>query len=658
MAPRSSLDRCSNWFDYIGCVKREETFDGWGGWYGGWYAGWYIWGVFGERMGGHMSRTRREFLAKGGMGLVAAALAGTAEAGQVPAAPQTPGAPPAFGTAAPVGPAVSPETFAEAEKLVQVEMTAKDIAEAAGNWQQSMAAVLERRVGPRKFAIGYDDVPATVWVPAQIPIPDVPIPVRMVMKEEAPSIPAMPGEDGEIAFASVVNQAEWLRMKQLSAERLTKIYLERLKKYQPMLNCVITLTEDHALEQARAADKEIAAGKYRGPLHGIPWGAKDLLDTAGIPTTWGAEPFRDRVPMEDATVTKRLNDAGAVLVAKLSLGALALNDVWFGGQTKNPWNLDEGASGSSAGPGAAVAAGLVAFAIGSETQGSIVSPSMRCGVTGMRPTFGRVPRTGAMTLSWTCDKLGPMARYVKDTELLLAAISGSDGKDQACSPRSFWRERSFTGTRGLRVGYIKKWMNEAPATEVDRAALETVKKLGMEQVEVSLPDWPYDSLNVILFAESAAAFEELTLSHRVDELKMQVPDAWPNTFRQSRFLSAVDYVQADRMRRKVAVEMARVMAGVDLLLVPSLRDEQLVITNFTGHPSLTLRAGFVEVAEERSDWAPDPKRPLKKFNPPRRVPYGVTLVGRLFDEGTLVQAGMAMEEAFGVAAERPKGFDA
>jgi Asp-tRNA(Asn)/Glu-tRNA(Gln) amidotransferase A subunit family amidase len=593
------------------------------------------------------------------MGLVAAALTGKpAEAEQVPAAPQTPGAPPAFGTAAPVGPAVSAETFAEAEKLVQVEMTAKDIAEAAGNWQQSMAAVLERRVGPRKFAIGYDDVPATVWAPAQIPIPNVPIPVRMVMKEEAPSIPAMPGEDGEIAFASVVNQAEWLRTKQLSAERLTKIYLERLKKYQPMLNCVITLTEDHALEQARAADKEIAAGKYRGPLHGIPWGAKDLLDTAGIPTTWGAEPFRDRVPMEDATVTKRLNDAGAVLVAKLSLGALALNDVWFGGQTKNPWNLDEGASGSSAGPGAAVAAGLVAFAIGSETQGSIVSPSMRCGVTGLRPTFGRVPRTGAMTLSWTCDKLGPMARYVKDTELLLAAISGSDGKDQACSPRSFWRERSFTGTRGLRVGYIKKWMNEAPATEVDRAALETVKKLGMEPVEVSLPDWPYDSLNVILFAESAAAFEELTLSHKVDELKMQVPDAWPNTFRQSRFLSAVDYVQADRMRRKVAVEMARVMAGVDLLLVPSLRDEQLVITNFTGHPSLTLRAGFIEVAEERSDWAPDPKRPLKRFDPPRRVPYGVTLVGRLFDEGTLVQAGGALEAAFGVAAERPKGFDA
>jgi Asp-tRNA(Asn)/Glu-tRNA(Gln) amidotransferase A subunit family amidase len=381
-----------------------------------------------------------------------------------------------------------------------------------------------------------------------------------------------------------------------------------------------------------------------------------LLDTAGIATTWGAEPYRNRVPVEDATVTKRLNDAGAVLVAKLSLGALALNDIWFGGQTKNPWNLDEGASGSSAGPGSAVAAGLVGFAIGSETQGSIVSPSMRCGVTGLRPTFGRVPRTGAMTLSWSCDKLGPMARHVKDTELVLAAISGSDGKDEACTPRSFWRQQAYTGTRGLRVGYIKKWMQEAPATDVDRAALETVKRLGMQPVEVSLPDWPYDSLNVILFAESAAAFEEITLDHRVDQLKMQVPDAWPNTFRQSRFLSAVDFVQADRLRRKVAVEFAKVMAQVDVLLVPSLRDEFLVITNFTGHPSLTLRAGFVEVSEERSDWAPDPAKPLKKFSPPRRVPHGVTLVGQLFGEGTMVHAGVALEEAFGVAAERPKGF--
>jgi Asp-tRNA(Asn)/Glu-tRNA(Gln) amidotransferase A subunit family amidase len=348
-----------------------------------------------------------------------------------------------------------------------------------------------------------------------------------------------------------------------------------------------------------------------------------------------------------------------VLVAKLSLGALALNDVWFGGQTKNPWNLDEGASGSSAGPGSAVAAGLVGFAIGSETQGSIVSPTMRNGVTGLRPTFGRVPRTGAMTLSWTCDKLGPMARGVEDTMLVLKAIcspnGGPDGVDVACVAKGLDFEAG-KGVKGLRVGYFPAWMKTAPATEVDRAALETVKKLGMIPVEVSLPDWPYDSLNIILFAESAAAFETITLNHKVEELKMQTPDAWPNTFRQSRFLSAVDLVQADRLRRMVAVEMARVMGSVDLLLVPSLREEFLVITNFTGHPSLTLRAGFVEVSEARSDWAPDPKHPVMKFATPRRVPHGVSLVGRLFEEGKIAQVGIAMESAFGVAEERPKGF--
>ncbi len=463
-----------------------------------------------------------------------------------------------------------------------------------------------------------------------------------------------PYSDGEIAFWSVEKLSLCIKAKVLTSERLTKIYLERLKRFQPKLNCVITLCEEHALEQARAADKEIAAGKYRGPLHGIPWGAKDLLDTAGIATTWGAEFYRNRVPAKDATVTQRLNDAGAVLVAKLSLGALALNDVWFGGQTMNPWLLEEGSSGSSAGPGAAVAAGLVGFAIGSETQGSIISPSMRCGVTGLRPTFGRVSRAGAMTLSWTCDKLGPMARSVEDTLLVVNAISGYDVSDTGSVPSQ--PINSTAKVNGLRVGYLESWMKEAPATDVDRHALEVVKQLGMTAVPVTLPNWAYDSLNVILFAESAAAFEKITLDGEVDQLKMQVPDAWPNTFRQSRFLSAVDFVQADRLRRKVALEIERVFKDVDLLLVPSLRDEQLVIFNFTGHPSLTLRAGFVEVSEARSDWAPDPKHPLPKFNPPRRVPHGVTLVGRLFDEGTLCAAGVAMEKALHVAEERPAGF--
>ena len=354
-------------------------------------------------------------------------------------------------------------------------------------------------------------------------------------------------------------------------------------------------------------------------------------------------------------MVERLHAAGAVLVAKLSLGALALNDIWFGGQTMNPWLLEEGASGSSAGPGAATAAGLVGFSIGSETEGSIVSPSMRCGITGLRPTYGRVPRTGAMTLCWSLDKLGPMTRSVEDALLVLRAISGPDPGDVSSAPSHLDFDASATPA-GLRVGFFPGWMKESPATDVDRAALETTRKLGMVPIEVSLPDWPYDSLGLILFAEGAAAFEDLTLSGGLRELKAQVPDAWPNLFRQARFLSAVDLVQADRFRRGVAQEMARIFSKVDLLLVPSLRDETLTITNFTGHPSLTLRAGFVEVSEARSDWAPDPAHPLPRFTPPRRVPHGITLIGRLFDEGTLGRAGLALERTLNVATERPPGF--
>jgi Asp-tRNA(Asn)/Glu-tRNA(Gln) amidotransferase A subunit family amidase len=586
--------------------------------------------------------------------MLAAAMHASAQgqAGQSQELP--PGAPPAFGTSAPVGPEVSPATFEGAEKLVQLEMTAADRAVAASNWRMQMAPLLERRTGPRKIELEATLAPATQWNPSLPGIVKARQSGNLFVRDVNAGGP-LPVSEEAIAFAPVWQLSRWIESGKLTSMRLTEIYLRRLERYNAQLRCVITLTREHALAQARRADAEIAAGKYRGPLHGIPWGAKDLLDTAGIATTYGAEPYRNRVPAADATVVERLNAAGAVLVAKLSLGALALNDIWFGGQTMNPWLLEEGSSGSSAGPGAAVAAGLVGFAIGSETGGSIVSPSMRCGVTGLRPTFGRVPRTGAMTLCWSLDKLGPMARSVEDTIMVLNAISGPDGRDLASVPS----ELAFDATadvKGLRVGYIPGWMKEAPATDVDRAALQAVRKLGMVPVEVAIPDWPYDSLNVILFAEAGAAFEELTLSHKIDELKAQVPDAWPNCFRQSRFLSAVDFVQADRFRRKVAEEMARVFSEVDLLLVPSLRDEILVITNCTGHPSLTLRAGFVEVAEARSDWAPAPKHPLPKFSPPRRVPHGVTLIGRLFDEGRLAEAGLALEREFGVVGEHPRGF--
>jgi Asp-tRNA(Asn)/Glu-tRNA(Gln) amidotransferase A subunit family amidase len=600
----------------------------------------------------YMSKSRRRFLSSATIGLAAAATA-CRKSVETTAVDQTPGAPPAFGTAPEVGPKVSASTFAEAEKLVQVEMTPAERDLAAGSWRRTLASVYERRTGPRKLALEPTVAPATCWNPVLSGQKAGPERDRFIRSKSTPA--PLPTNDPDIAFAPLTQLSRWIESRQLSSERLTNIYLSRLEQYNGKLRCVITLTRNLAVEQAKQADREIAAGKYRGALHGIPWGGKDLLDTAGTPTTYGAEPFRNRVPAQDAVVVKRLRDAGAVLAAKLSLGALALNDIWFGGQTMNPWLLEEGASGSSAGPGAATAAGLVGFAIGSETGGSIVSPSMRCGITGLRPTYGRVPRTGAMTLCWSLDKLGPMTRSVEDAMLVLQAITGPDAGDVS-SVASRLDFDAGESVEGLRVGYFPAWMKEPPATDVDRAALETVKKLGMVPVEVTLPDWPYDSLDLILFAEGAAAFEELTLSGGLRQLKAQVPDAWPNLFRQARFLSAVDFVQADRMRRKVAQEMARIFTQVDLLLVPSLRDEMLTISNFTGHPSLTFRAGFVKVAEARSDWAPDPANPLPKFQPPRRVPHGVTLIGRLFDEGTVARAGLALERALGVVGERPPGF--
>ena len=595
-----------------------------------------------------MSKSRRDFLTITSLGVLGATAVSRLRAQNQTQLP--PGAPTAFGAGPAFGPEVTLNTFAEGEKLVQFPLTDAERDMAASSWRKTLAAVYERRTGPRKLALEDTLAPATRWNPM---LPGLhPVVTQDHFVRSVSSRSSLPQNDEDIAFAPVSQLSRWIESKQLTSARLTNIYLERLERFNPKLRCAITITRELALKQAKQADEEIAKGKYRGPLHGIPFGVKDLLDTAGIPTTYGAEPYRNRIPKDDAAVVKRLNAAGAVLVAKLSLGALALNDIWFGGQTMNPWLPEEGASGSSAGPGAATAAGLVGFSIGSETGGSIVSPSMRCGVTGLRPTYGRVPRTGAMTLCWSLDKLGPMTRGVEDGLLVLQAISGPDPGDLASVPSHLDFDASAS-VNGLRVGYFPAWMNERPATEVDRTALETMKKLGMVPTEVSLPNWPYDSLNLILFAEAAASFEELTLNGGLRELKAQVADAWPNLFRQARFLSAVDFVQADRMRRKVAEEMARIFSEVDLLLVPSLRDEILVITNCTGHPSLTLRAGFVEVTKARSDWAPDPDHPLPTFNPPRRVPHGVTLIGRLFDEGTVGRAGIALERAFGVAGERP-----
>jgi Asp-tRNA(Asn)/Glu-tRNA(Gln) amidotransferase A subunit family amidase len=599
--------------------------------------------------------TRRKFLITAPIGAIAAAAGcrGRQQSGSTPPSPTTAGAPPTFGTGPVSGPPVSATTFEEAEKLARVTMTPSEREMAAASWPRSMAPLVERRTGPRRLSIDPGVAPATRWNPLLDAGSAGPAHDRFV-RSASESIP-LPASDAEIAFSPLTRLSRWIEQKAITSERLTNIYLKRIEQFDPKLRAVITVTRDAAIARAKRADGEIASGRYRGPLHGIPYGVKDLLDTAGIPTTYGAEPFRNRVPNADATVVQRLNEAGAVLLAKLSLGALALNDIWFGGQTMNPWLLEEGASGSSAGPGAATAAALVGFSIGSETGGSIVSPSMRCGVTGLRPTFGRVARTGAMTLCWSLDKLGPMTRTVEDAMLVLNAISGPDAADVS-SVSSHLDCDATAPAAGLHVGYFPAWMKESPATDVDRAALETARKAGMVPVEVNLPDWPYSSLMPVLFSEAAASFEELTLSGGLNSLKVQVPDAWPNLFRQARFLSAVDFVQADRFRRQVAREMARLFSQVDVLLVPSLRDEMLTISNFTGHPSLTVRTGFVEVSEARSDWAPDPKNPLPKFSAPRRVPHGVTLIGKLFDEGTIARAGLALERASAVANARPPGF--
>lgn len=599
--------------------------------------------------------TRRDFLIKAPIALagVAAACRGEEQPASAGGTPSTPGAPVAFGTAPVVGPAVTAADFAAAEKLMQVSNSADERAMMAESWGRTLSATMERRTGPRKVALPAELAPATVWNPSAA-VSYVP-PTKDRFVRVSTDVGPLPASDDDIAFASVASLSRWIERKQLTSVRLTQIYLDRVAKYDSMTRCIITLTRDRALQRAAAADKEIAAGKYRGPLHGIPFGVKDLLDTAGIATTYGAEPFKDRVPAKDSAVVKRLEDAGAILIAKLSLGALALNDIWFGGQTMNPWLLEEGASGSSAGPGAATAAGFVAFSIGSETGGSIVAPSMRCGVTGLRPTFGRVPRTGAMTLCWSLDKLGPMTRYVEDAMLVLHAISGPDAGDVS-SVASHLDYDGNASVAGLKFGIFPSWMNEAPSTEVDRAAVASLTKLGLTTVELSWPNIPHGALMNVLFSEAAASFEELTLSGKDASLKSQVPDAWPNLFRMTRFLSAVDFVQGDRMRRRFAHELAEMFAKVDVILVPSLRDEMLTVTNFTGHPSLTLRTGFVNVSQARSDWAPDPKNPLPSFNPPRRVPHGVTLIGRLFDEGTIARVGLALERSANVAKERPTGF--
>ncbi len=523
---------------------------------------------------------------------------------------------------------IDERTIAEAEKLAGIAFTDDERRMMAEHVEEHLQRLRQRQT---LLPIPFELSPALRFDP-RLPGMDFTSLGRTVRWSDSAEEP-LPRRDEDIAFAPVTTLARWIKERRLPSQRLTRIYLDRLKRFGPELECVITLTEERAMTQAREADIEIAAGKYRGPLHGIPWGAKDLFDTANIPTTWGAAPYRQRVPTEDAVVVKRLDGAGAVLVAKLSLGALAYNDIWFGGTTRNPWKREQGSSGSSAGSAAATAAGLVGFTLGTETYGSIVSPCMRCGPTGLRPTFGRVARTGAMPLCWSLDKIGPICRTAEDCALVLATINGADDGDPSSLevPFSFDAERTVAG---LRVGYAPAWFEGEAALEMDRQALQTLIDLGMKPVQIELPDWPYDTLLNVIFAESAAAFEELTRSGRDDELVWQDPEAWPNSFRQSWFIPAVEYIQISRFRRQVMNMMAERFAGVDCVVSPSFAAHLLLITNQTGHPSITLRTGF------RDDG----------------TPYGITLVGRLFDEGTLCSIAMALERRLGVWSARPPGF--
>jgi Asp-tRNA(Asn)/Glu-tRNA(Gln) amidotransferase A subunit family amidase len=523
-------------------------------------------------------------------------------------------------------------------------------------------------------AFVFHPLPANAMLPSQPVSPYSP----------ATPIPNAPAHIEDLAFESVANLGSLLRTRQITSLALTQMYIARLKRYDPKLHFVITLTEERALAQAKAADAEIASGKYRGPLHGIPWGAKDLLAVKGYPTTWGAGGFEHQSFDEDATVVQRLDAAGAVLVAKFSLGALAMGDKWFGGRTRNPWNPELGSSGSSAGSASAVSAGCVAFAIGSETLGSISSPSTRCGVTGLRPTFGFVPRTGAMALSWTMDKLGPIARSAEDCALVLAAIHGPDGKDVSVAPADF-RWDPGLNWRKLRIGYLKSEfdpltplkpdeaapnetaeekrkreernaeMKEARARRAydrrfEQAALDKLRSMTVELTPLELPKLPWDAMVPLLTAEAAAAFDDLTLSGRDRLLTEQGIEDWPNAFRVARLYPAVEYIQANRARTLAIQRLSALFEQVDIIATPST-DAQLTATNLTGHPALIVPNGL------RGDGAPTPPKiddgDHDDIGGPG-TPVSLTFLAGHYQDARLAAFASAYQQATGFHLLHPK----
>jgi Asp-tRNA(Asn)/Glu-tRNA(Gln) amidotransferase A subunit family amidase len=511
---------------------------------------------------------------------------------------------------------VSPEMIKQAEWIAGLELTEQERTSTARSIQRSLSSFGELR----KVEVGYDVAPSLTFFPAP------PRPASAIRRNQATPIdsmtPSHPRSDESLAFLPVTELSALIRSRQVSSMELTRLYLARLKRFDPLLKCVVTLTEDLALKQAALADQEISSGHYRGPLHGIPWGAKDLIAYPGYPTTWGATPFKNRIINQKATVATRLEEAGAVLVAKLTLGALAQGDQWFGGRTRSPWDPRDGSSGSSAGSAASVAAGLVGFAIGSETLGSIVSPCRACGASGLRPTFGRVSRHGCMTLSWTMDKLGPIARSVEDCALVFDAIHGADPNDLASLDHPFQWPPQVSLER-LKIGYIEERGRDAD----EREELRILRKLGFELTPITLPDnLPVWAITLMLGTEAATVFDELARKHITEGL-----NTWPETFRTGQFVPAVEYLRAARVRTKLMQAMAERMAAVDLYVGSGL---DLPITNLTGHPTVVFPVGF-------------------RTRNGRNRPGSVTLTGRLYDESTLLAVAHAFQQATGDHRQQP-----
>ena len=540
------------------------------------------------------------------------------------------------------GVALTEKILASAEKVAGLKYTSSERAMMLDYLQ----GALETLGKVRGALLDNSETPALVFDPR---LPKRPVRSQknaLILAGEPSSAP--PADDSAIAFASISQLGAWLRRGELTSARLTEVYLQRIAKHDATLSAFITVTADLARAQALAADKDFTDGKDRGPLHGIPYALKDIADTAGILTTWGAEPFQTRVPEKDAEVVRKLRNAGAVLLGKTAVGAIAYGDQWFGGVTKNPWNPLEGSSGSSAGSASAVAAGLCAFAIGTETLGSIISPSERCGTAGLRPTFGRVSRAGFMALCWSLDKIGPLCRSVEDTAIVLSMLNGYDADDPSTARFGFTYDGK-TDLAGMTVGYVPGWFEKGD--DNDRAALEAMKRLGVTVKEFPWPEIDFDPLSQIVIVEAAAAFSELTFSNRDDELSWQAEEAWPNGWRAARFFPAADYVQIDRLRRRAMEALASAFEGFDALIGPSFAGQALLATNATGHPQLALRAGFAQTQTRTLFDAP-----AVGATETVRTPRSISLWANLFDEGKIIALGHALEAALGVANERPPGF--